>query len=196
MTVRGKSRPPPGFHLRTVQNLESRYTDWAIPTPSQGLAAAPLSLFQERPSSTKLVYCFPFPLASNGGFALRNTRVGTRAILNLIYIKLLHERVHNLVNVFRKEAKIFFMIVSTIGFSRTTLQHAFTSVLFPTNTTPSPRSPGSHYGNTEREKRSCKWRKLQLPREGAKVSGDVMSLASAWRFYHWRMNHWMSIHRH
>ena len=26
----GKSRPPPGFDLRTVQPVESRYTDWAI----------------------------------------------------------------------------------------------------------------------------------------------------------------------
>jgi len=26
----GKSRPPPGFDLRTVQPVTSRYTDWAI----------------------------------------------------------------------------------------------------------------------------------------------------------------------
>jgi hypothetical protein len=29
----GKSRPPPGFDLRTVQHVVSRYTDYAIPTP-------------------------------------------------------------------------------------------------------------------------------------------------------------------
>ena len=28
---RGKSRPPPGFDSATVQPVESRYTDWAIP---------------------------------------------------------------------------------------------------------------------------------------------------------------------
>ena len=30
----GKSRPPPGFDLRTVQSVASRYTDWAIPALS------------------------------------------------------------------------------------------------------------------------------------------------------------------
>ena len=30
----GKSRPPPGFDLRTVQPVASRYTDWAIPVHS------------------------------------------------------------------------------------------------------------------------------------------------------------------
>jgi hypothetical protein len=30
----GKSRPPPGFDPRTVQPVASRYTDWAIPAPS------------------------------------------------------------------------------------------------------------------------------------------------------------------
>jgi len=27
---RGKSHPPPGFDLRTIQSVKSRYTDWAI----------------------------------------------------------------------------------------------------------------------------------------------------------------------
>jgi hypothetical protein len=29
----GKSRPPPGFDLRTIQPVTSRYTDYAIPAP-------------------------------------------------------------------------------------------------------------------------------------------------------------------
>jgi hypothetical protein len=62
------------------------------------------------------VYSSLFPLAPNGRVASRYTRVDTRVILNLIFIKLLHERVHNLVNAFPKEAKIFFMIRSTISF--------------------------------------------------------------------------------
>ena len=31
----GKSRPPPGFDLRTVQSVASRYTDWANPASSE-----------------------------------------------------------------------------------------------------------------------------------------------------------------
>jgi len=100
------------------------------------------------------------------------------------------------VNVFPKEAKIFFMIRWTIGFSRTTQLHAFTSIWCSTSTRTSRCSSSSHYQNTDRQKHSCKWRKLPFPREGATVSSDVMSLASAWRFYHWCMNQWRSIHRH
>jgi hypothetical protein len=122
---------------------------------------------RDYPVKKKLVYCFLFPFPPNGGFTSQNTRVDTRVILNLIHIKLLHERVHKRVNVFRKEAKIFFTIGSTITFSKTTLQHAFTLILFPTSTTPSQRTSGSHYENTQRDQRSCKWRKLQLLREGA-----------------------------
>ena len=33
LDICGKSRPPPGFDLRTVQPVVSRYTDYAIPAP-------------------------------------------------------------------------------------------------------------------------------------------------------------------
>jgi hypothetical protein len=33
LNVCEKSRPPPGFHRRTVEPVASHYTDWAIPAP-------------------------------------------------------------------------------------------------------------------------------------------------------------------
>jgi hypothetical protein len=32
-----KISPPPGFDPRTVQPVASRYTDWAIPAPFNGM---------------------------------------------------------------------------------------------------------------------------------------------------------------
>ena len=41
----GKSRPPPGFDPRTVHDVASRYTDWAIPAHTKYLLYA---YFMER----------------------------------------------------------------------------------------------------------------------------------------------------